>query len=131
LVLYFSMGSLLGVTRCGSTTSSWNTRNVGIRQYWFRLTLCAHLLQAMICNSVLGEGGGGSTSTHECTSWPSCPRDGLQFFHPASISQLLLVSDIWGFFGTEFFYSTLASILPSHLVKITMILFSVFLYLLT
>lgn len=31
----------------------------GIRQYWFRLTLYAHLLQVMICNSVLGEGVAG------------------------------------------------------------------------
>lgn len=81
----------------------------GIRQYWFRLTLYAHLLQVMICNSVLGEGVAGQPAP---TNVPvGRPVHGMGCIFSSSRNQSTFI----GFWLMSFF-STLASILPSHLV---------------
>jgi hypothetical protein len=43
------------------------------------------------------------TSTHQCTSWPFCPWDGLHFFCPDSISQLFFIFYPWVFLDRFFF----------------------------
>ncbi len=77
--------------------------------------MCAHLLQVMICNSVLGDGVAGQPAP---TNVPvGRPVHGMGCIFSSSLNQWTFI----GFWRMRFFrgrvlFSTLASILPSHLV---------------